>query len=196
MARRIWGKRYGGSRKHQMGRMQQLAVLVLVLAAGVAAAALLGGSSYAITLVSGPTTDTTRSLQSTGPSISSDLGDYSPGATVTLTGRSWAANETVHVVVNDNEGQTWNYANDVVADDSGDFTLTFTLPTSFVANYGVKATAPSGSASTSFTDASLKIYPAPSGVSFTLTYQGFTNSACSTGAGATDTMTVPNDTGG
>src|SRR6185437_9919978 len=99
MARRIWGKRRAGNSKRQMGRLQQAGALLAVLAAGVAVAALLGGSSYALTLVTGGTTDATRSLQAAGPTIESDQPDYNPGATVTLTGHNWAAAEPVHITV-------------------------------------------------------------------------------------------------
>src|SRR5215469_12350141 len=40
------------------------------------------------------------------PTISSDQADYSPGATVTLTGANWQSGEAVHIAVNDNVGQT------------------------------------------------------------------------------------------
>ena len=38
MARRIWGKRHKGNRKHQMGRLQQTLALLGVLGAGIAVA--------------------------------------------------------------------------------------------------------------------------------------------------------------
>src|SRR5215212_1673596 len=108
MARRIWGKRHAANRKNQMGRAQQIAALLAILAAGVAAAALLGGSGYAYQLVSGGTTDTTRSLQAAGPTIDSDQPDYNPGATVTLSGHNWTDGEQIHITVNDDRGQTWS----------------------------------------------------------------------------------------
>src|SRR5436309_2440146 len=130
MARRIFGRRRGDNGKQQMGRLQRIAALLAVLAAGIATAALLGGSSYALNLVTGGTTDTApRSLQGTGPTIDSDKPDYNPGATVTLTGHNWADSEAVHISVNDDKGQTWSYSNDVTADANGDFSLQFALPT-------------------------------------------------------------------
>src|SRR3954451_1627232 len=141
MARRIWGKRQGADGKQHMGRLQQTLALLAVLGAGVAIAALLGGSGYALTLVTGGTTDTTpRSLQAAGPTIESDQPDYNPGATVVLTGHNWADSEAVHVAVNDDKGQTWSYSDDVTADANGDFSLHFVLPTSFVATYAAVAT--------------------------------------------------------
>src|SRR5436190_4095692 len=125
MARRIWGKRHKGNRKHQMGRLQQTLALLGVLGAGIAAAALLGGSGYALTLVTGGTTDATRSLQSVGPTISSDQPDYFPGSTVTLTGTGWDPGESVSITVNDDEGKTWSYSSDVTADAAGEFTGQF-----------------------------------------------------------------------
>ena len=59
------------------------------------------------------------------PTITSDKADYSPGATVTLTGSGWAPGEAVHIVVNDKAGQTWSYATDVTAEPSGGFTSQF-----------------------------------------------------------------------
>ncbi len=88
------------------------------------------------------------------PTIQSDLADYPPGATVTLTGSNWQPGESVHIFVNDDEGKTWSRDVDVTADDSGNITDQFQLPDWFVATYSVKATgAQSGEATTSFTDA-------------------------------------------
>ena len=92
----------------------------------------------------------------TGATIASDLPDYAPGATVTLTGAGWAAGESVHVFVNDDIGQQWSLDSnpDPVADGSGNFTYQFDLPDLFVATYSVTATgATSGTATTTFTDA-------------------------------------------
>jgi hypothetical protein len=141
---------------------------------------------------------TTPSPQVYSPTIQSDQADYSPGSTVTLTGSGWAPSDAVHIFVNDDVGQTWSYSADVAANGSGGFTVQFQLPASFVANYRVTATGASGNATTTFTDASLKVYPRPaaSGVTFTLTIQGFADSACSTGGGSTATQTISNDTGG
>jgi hypothetical protein len=98
----------------------------------------------------------------TGATITSDQADYSPGATVTLTGAGWASGEVVHIYVNDSVGNTWslnsgqNGANpDPVANDNGGFTYSFSLPSTFIASYGVKATGPtSGTATMTFTDSS------------------------------------------
>ena len=130
---------------------------------------------------------TTESTPPSGPpTIASDLPDYAPGSTVTLRGTNWAAGEAVHIFVNDSVGQTWSYNADIAADAGGGFTHQFQLPASFVAVYSVTATGVvSGIATTSFTDASTLIAAAPSGVSFTLTYQGFTNSTCTTAASGT-----------
>src|ERR671937_1121503 len=87
------------------------------------------------------------------PAISTDQADYAPGATVTLTGASWQPGESVHIVVNDDVGQTWSYSADVTADAGGAYTNQFQLPTSFVASYLVTATGLlSGAATTTFTD--------------------------------------------
>src|SRR5262245_49585694 len=94
----------------------------------------------------------------TGATITSDLLDYTPGATVTLTGAGWASGESVDISVNDDVGQSWtlNSDPDPVADGGGGFTFQFQLPNWFVANYSVTATGPtSGTATTSFTDGPL-----------------------------------------
>jgi hypothetical protein len=96
------------------------------------------------------------------PTIASDQADYSPGATVTLTGAGWAAGDVVHIYVNDSVGNTWSLdsgqngaADDPKADDNGGFTYSFTLPNTFIANYSATATDTSDTsvaATTTFTD--------------------------------------------
>lgn len=89
----------------------------------------------------------------TGATIASDSPDYLPGALVTLTGTGWQVGEAVHITVNDDANQTWGYATDVSADLNGGFTTSFTLPTTFIALYTVRATGPySGTATTTFFD--------------------------------------------
>src|SRR5215213_5376231 len=76
------------------------------------------------------------------PSITSDLPDYAPGATVNLFGADWGAGASVHIV----------------AGDDGAFTDTFQLPDWFVATYSVTATGTtSGTATTGFTDGTSSI---------------------------------------
>ena len=72
-----------------------------------------------------------------------------PGSTVNLLGGSWQPGESVHINVNDNDGQTWVRNVDVSADANGDITDTFNLPNWFVATYSVTATGASGSSSCS-----------------------------------------------
>ncbi len=92
------------------------------------------------------------------PTISSDKDDYIAGERVTLAGANWSPGEVVHVIVNDDAGQTWRYETDVTALDDGTFTLAFNLPSHFVAEYSVVATGPiSGTARTTFTDSPVKI---------------------------------------
>jgi len=78
------------------------------------------------------------------PTIVSDQSDYSPGATVTLTGAGWQPSESVHVFVNDTIGQSWQYSTDVVTDLSGSFTAQVQLPTTFISAYDVTATGAAG----------------------------------------------------
>ncbi|MFL5679572.1 MAG: hypothetical protein ACJ77B_03140, partial [Chloroflexota bacterium] len=96
----------------------------------------------------------TAALAGSNPTVVSDLADYNPGGTVTLTGGGWEPAEAVHIVVNDTIGQTWRHVEDVVASDSGTIKDVFQLPNVFVSDYDVTATgATSGTATTTFTDA-------------------------------------------
>ena len=88
------------------------------------------------------------------PTITSDLPDYNPGQQVTLTGSNWdPAGGPVHIVVNDNVGQTWQYTGNASPDSAGDIVHKFTLPTTFIAEYRVDATQGALSATSTFTDA-------------------------------------------
>jgi Bacterial Ig-like domain (group 3) len=112
----------------------------------------------AVSVVAGLVTPATIAAASTGPSITTDLADYPPGATVTLSGDGWQAGESVALFVNDSAGQTWNWSDSVTADDSGTFTDSLQLPNWFVATYTATATGTvSGTATTTFTDANLSI---------------------------------------
>src|SRR5205823_5707263 len=131
--RRIWGKRGAGEMKgRKLFRRGRTTIgFAALLAAGLLSAGVLGGSGYAYVLgSSGSATDTSRSFLSLSPTISSDKADYEPGATVTLTGHNWAAGESVHIFVNDSDGQTWSYSTDETAGLNGDFSTQFALPTS------------------------------------------------------------------
>jgi hypothetical protein len=87
------------------------------------------------------------------PFIVSDKADYMPGEAVILTSGNWQPGESVHIVVNDDVGQSWGISTDVQADVSGAFNAFFYLPNWFVAQYAVTATgAVSGTATTTFTD--------------------------------------------
>src|SRR5436189_271894 len=82
------------------------------------------------------------------PTIVSDKHDYGPGETVTLTGANWEPNESVHIHVDDSDGQLWSYDADVAANATGGLSHQFQLPNSFIANYSVTATGSSGSTQT------------------------------------------------
>jgi hypothetical protein len=93
------------------------------------------------------------------PSVWSDKADYAPGEAVTLSGANWAPGESVHIRVNDDAGQTWSREVDVAAASDGTISDQFNLPDLFVAVYSVTATgATSGTATWSFTDASITLY--------------------------------------
>ena len=133
-------RQLGRARRGIRARWLFGALLVFVLA-GVA----LGGSS--------------AFSSGAGPTIQSDLADYNPGGTVTLTGSNWdPAGQPVHVVVTeDNSSVAWTHTNDVAPLSDGTIKDVFTLATYFVASYSVTATQQTGSgtltATSSFTDA-------------------------------------------
>jgi MBG domain (YGX type)/YDG domain/HYR domain len=103
-----------------------------------------------------PPTDTPTPKSTAPPWIASDKDDYAPGERVHLTGGNWQPGESVHINVNDDEGQTWVRNVDVIADENGNVTDAFNLPNWFAATYKVKATgAVSGTATTAFTDGTL-----------------------------------------
>src|SRR5438445_3547338 len=183
MMRRIWGTRGAGEMKGRklFGRGRTAVGFAALLAAGLLTAGALGGSGLALSLgSSGAATDTSPSFLSLSPTISSDKADYEPGATVTLTGHNWAAGESVHIFVNDSDGQTWSYSTDETADLNGDFSTQFALPTSFIANYTATATGTvSGTASTTFTDGNITAHLAATEpvASMTVNYDDYGNGA-------------------
>ena len=88
------------------------------------------------------------------PFIWTDRDDYKPGETFVLRGSGWLPGETVQILVDDDDGETWTHTAGVVAGVDGTFTNQFKLPDWFVAVYTVTATgALSGTATTTFTDA-------------------------------------------
>jgi hypothetical protein len=103
------------------------------------------GGAHAMTRTGGTGT--------TDPWVSSDMPDYPPGATVGLLGGNWQPGEVIHIVVNDDAGQTWSWSDDVTADASGNISDSLNLPNWFIATYSVTATGgASGTATSSFTD--------------------------------------------
>ncbi|MGN6380959.1 MAG: MBG domain-containing protein, partial [Gaiellales bacterium] len=120
------------------------------------------------------------------PTVWTDKSDYNPGATVTLFGAGWTPGETVHVFVNDADGQTWSYTNDVTVSDVGEFSHQFALPTWFVAAYTVTATDDAGqSVTTSFTDGNLSFAQAtadtaPPTAAWSAGWTRYTDTSCTT----------------
>jgi len=132
------------------------------------------------------------------PTIQSDKADYPPGATVTLTGSGWQPGESVHIYVNDNDGQTWSHDTDVTADASGNITDQFNLPDWFVATYKVTATgAQSGVATSSFTDGNVGLnLAATEGVAqMTVTYDRYDGSTTCSGTPTSTNLTVSTTSG-
>ena len=88
------------------------------------------------------------------PTVTSDLPDYAPGATVYLSGSGWMADPVVHLKVAEvsNWSPVWSWEGDALVVDGG-FVSSLTLPDWFVAQYKVTATGASGAyAETTFTD--------------------------------------------
>jgi large repetitive protein len=125
-------------------------------------ASIVAATTFATLGLAGPALVGAGSLASAADgvsSITSDLADYRPGATVSLTGRDWTPSLAVHIRVDDTAGQTWKLDSspDPVAASDGTLAYQFTLPTSFIATYSVLATQAQGdgttvSATTTFTD--------------------------------------------
>jgi hypothetical protein len=119
-----------------------------------------GTSTNAAATTEATTTTASTSSSSTSalsPAIATDQSDYAPGSTVTLTGSGWGAGESVHLVVNDTVGATWQYTTNLLADQNGGITLQFQLPDYFVSDYDVTATgAASEVATASFTDGNVQ----------------------------------------
>jgi Prealbumin-like fold domain len=159
------------------------------------------------TASSSTSTDTTTAPASTtttpvtySPKIASDKADYSPGETVTLNGTGWAPSDSVHIFVNDDEGKTWSYSTDVVANASGNLSVQFQLPTTFVAMYSVTASGPiSGTATTTFTDGNVTLHLlASEGVAnMTVTFDRWNGNTTCSGSPtlSNQTVTVPASSG-
>jgi SdrD B-like domain/Bacterial Ig domain/Prealbumin-like fold domain len=100
------------------------------------------------------TTTTSESSLTYTPTIASDMADYPPGATVTITGAGWPAQDAIVVQTDDAIGKTWSDTGNVTSDDNGNFTYSFQLPNTFISDYTTTATDAYGlSATTAFTDA-------------------------------------------
>jgi MBG domain-containing protein/Big-like domain-containing protein len=153
---------------------RRLVLVLLVMAA-----------MLAVPAVAGAVVDTTVT-PSSAPAIWTDKADYNPGATVTLYSAGWAPGEAVHLVVNDSDGQTWSFADDVVASEAGELTDQVTLPAWFVAQYSVTATGDSGAtATTSFTDGNLTFQPATADTtqptaSYSVSWTRYNDTVCTT----------------
>jgi subtilisin family serine protease len=93
-------------------------------------------------------------------SIASDKSEYASGDTVALTGSGWASTEAVHIVVDDDQNDAWTHEADVTAATDGTVSDSFDLP-ELTATFTVSATAPSGTASASFTVSAQPPVPPP-----------------------------------
>jgi hypothetical protein len=131
--------------------------------------------------------------------VQTDRDDYAPGETVTITGDGMEPGETVVVEVYYPDGTLAQL--EVVADENGNFTVTFVLPGPEAPVYGTYTVVATGLTSgnvftTTFTDASVKVFAAPSGVTFTLTATYYKNNSNCSGSGTwSATFTVDSTTG-
>ena len=122
-------------------------------------AALTGSSSSDTADASSTSSETTdggasaSSSVTDSPTISSDKLDYAPGATVTITGAGWPANESVQLQTDDDLGKSWSDSGTATTDADGAFTYSFDLPHHYVAQYTTTATDGVHTARTTFTDA-------------------------------------------
>ena len=91
------------------------------------------------------------------PSLTSDNATYAPGDTVTLSGSGFAADDAVHLEVDDDAADAWTHEADVTADADGSFSATLTLPE---LEAGFSATA-AGGAGASATASFAAAAPAP-----------------------------------
>jgi hypothetical protein len=140
---------------------------------------------------------------SPAPAIQGEEADHAPGKTITVTGSHWQPGESVHINVNDNQGNTWGLDVDVTADASGQIQDQIQLPDWFAATYKVTAMGTqSGVATTSFIDGKVSFrstYPAPASwtVNYTTHGGGSTtnNTSCATG-GTDGSKTISPDTTG
>ena len=124
-------------------RLKVLFVLGSFAAAGLVAAGVVSGADQA--------------------SISSDRSDYAPGDAVALSGSGWQAGEAVQVLVDDDQSDPWSYEAELTAAADGTVSDSFDLP-DVAGAFSVTATAPSGTAGTTFTvTAPAPPPPAPTG---------------------------------
>jgi MBG domain (YGX type) len=157
-------------------------------------AALLAVGGTAISVTADPSGTTSLS-----PTITSDKADYKPGELVTLTGSNWQQDQSVNIVVNDDQGQTWSRNVDVTVDPAnGDISDSFNLPDWFVATYKVTATGKqSGAVATaSFTDGAVSATSTGLSASnpaetWTLKRTQYTSADCSGSGSASPDLTVP-----
>ena len=134
----------------------------------------------------------TMSLPDLTPTVTTDQLDYAPGSVVTISGAGWPAGDTVSVLTNDSDTNSWSQTDQVTADTSGDFTDKVTLPLMFVANYKVTASDAAGlTATTLFTDGTIKVKSA-SGHDFDFASTLYSSSTDCTGSAGTPAPATAN----
>ena len=67
---------------------------------------------------------------------------------MTLTGADWQAGDTVHVAVDDDKSNAWEYSEDVTVAADGTITDTFDLPAGLAAEFSATATDPADRSAT------------------------------------------------
>ena len=134
---------------------------------------------------------------SPAPTIQSDKDDYTPGATVTLTGSNWQPGESVNIYVNDDEGQTWSRNVDVTADENGN--IRTSSSSRLVRGYlqGNRHGRAIRCGDTTFTDGNIKVkgtFVGSTSDTFALTYTRYSGIACGGNARSGDPQTETFDT--
>jgi hypothetical protein len=127
----------------------------------------------------------------TGATVNTDQEDYAPGQVVTIVGKGWTAGETVHLNLTENPVADGPHDWDVTADADGAFAdTTFSPDTQHIGvTFTLSATGPlSGSAVASFTDGN--VAAKTTGVSITVNWRFFGNSACTGSPTASGSFTA------
>ena len=135
----------------------------------------------------------------TGATIETDLDDYAPGGSVYLTGRGWAPNEPVHLVMTESPDMHEDVVADVETDSTGAFSLRFyeVQESDLGVAFTLTATGnTSGSvAVVTFTDGNISFTTSPASLVTSATYSRFNSSEACVGSPSSTGNTLNYNTG-